>query len=141
MINYGVRNTSIPGLPIGWWLQYFLDSYPTVAAAATDLRTTSGQAKFQVVTEALVPGVSSTGHLSLTDKSGDSLIMEFLGGELVTHHGTQYDVMTNDPTYEQQLAINEYWAPISNFSLPGTDTPAGKPFSSPSAIETIVFKD
>jgi penicillin V acylase-like amidase (Ntn superfamily) len=76
--DYGVRNTSIPGLPIGWWLQYFLDSYPTVAAAATDLRTISGQAKFQVVTEALVPGVSSTGHLSLTDKSGDSLIMEFL---------------------------------------------------------------
>lgn len=124
--NYGARNTSRPGVPIGWWLQYFLDLYPTVAAAAKDLRTTSGQAKFQVVTADFVPGVSSTGHLSLTDKSGDSLIMEVLDGKLVTHYGKQYDVMTNEPPFDQQLAINEYWAPVSNHSLPGTDAPAGE---------------
>jgi choloylglycine hydrolase len=124
--DYGVRNTSRPGLPIGWWLQYFLDSYPTVAAAAADMSTPSGLGKFQVITQDLVPGVTSTGHLSLTDKTGDSLIMEFLDGVLVMHHGAQYEVMTNDPAYDQQLAINEYWAPVSNYSLPGTSTPAGK---------------
>jgi len=124
--DYGDRNVSRPGLPIGWWLQYFLDSYATVAEAAEDLYTASGEEKFQVVAAVLVPGVSSTGHLSLSDKSGDSLIMEVLDGKLVTHHGKQYEVMTNDPPYEQQLAIDEYWGPISNFSLPGTDTPADR---------------
>lgn len=124
--DYLARNTSRLGLPIGWWLQYFLDSYPTVAAAAADLRTASGEEKFQVITKSLVAGVSSTGHLSLTDKSGDSLIMEIIDGVLVTHHGAQFEVMTNDPPFDQQLAINEYWAPIANYSLPGTDTPAGK---------------
>ncbi|KAB5547379.1 SecA subunit of pre protein translocase [Coniochaeta sp. 2T2.1] len=124
--DYGARNVSRPGLPIGWWLQYFLDSYATVDVAAADLRTTSGQAKFQVVTAALVPGVSSTGHLSLTDRRGDSLIMEVLEGKLVTHHGAEYTVMTNDPPFEQQLAIDQYWEPISNFSLPGTASPADR---------------
>ena len=124
--DYGQRNTSRPGLAIGWWLQYFLDSYPSVAAAAKGIQDQN----IQVVTADMVPGVSSTGHISLSDKSGDNLIMEYLDNKLVVHHGKQYQVMTNDPTYDTQLAINEYWEPIANQSLPGTSTPAGKSASS-----------
>ena len=122
--DYGARNTSTPGLAIGFWLQYFLDMYPTVAAAAKAVQ--NNPRIFQVVSKPMVPGVSSTAHVSLTDKSGDNLVMEYLDGKLVVHHPKQYQVMTNDPTFDEQLALNTYWEPISNQSLPGTSTPAGK---------------
>lgn len=122
--DYGNRNTSIPGVAIGFWLQYFLDTYATVNDAAADLKKNPNL--FQVITKPLVPGVSSTGHVSLTDKSGDNLVMEFLDGKLVVHHGKEYQVMTNDPTFDDQLALNAYWEPIANLSLPGTSTPAGQ---------------
>lgn len=119
--DYGVRNASRPGLAIGSWLQFYLDTYDTVAAAVADL----DKLDLQVVSAAMVPGVSSVGHISLSDKSGDNLIIEYLDGQLVTHRGEQYSVMTNDPSFDQQLAIWEYWKPMSNYSLPGTQTPAG----------------
>ncbi|KAL6248596.1 hypothetical protein RBB50_004851 [Rhinocladiella similis] len=120
--DYGVRNASRPGLAIGSWLQFYLDTYDTVAAAVADL----DKLDLQVVSAAMVPGVSSVGHISLSDKSGDNLIIEYLDGQLVTHRGEQYSVMTNDPSFDQQLAIWEYWKPMSNYSLPGTQTPADR---------------
>ncbi|KIW41957.1 uncharacterized protein PV06_05551 [Exophiala oligosperma] len=120
--DYGARNTSRPGVAIGAWLQYYLDMYDTVAGVVADLNSTN----LQVVTATLVTGVSSVGHITLTDKSGDNLIIEYLNGQLTIHHGQQYQVMTNDPTYDEQIAIWEYWTPMSNYSLPGTGTPADR---------------
>jgi penicillin V acylase-like amidase (Ntn superfamily) len=120
--DYGARNASRPGLPIGFWLQHFLDLYPNVAAAAEALQKDN----IQVVTKALVPGVSSTAHLALSDKSGDNMIVEYLNGKMVIHHGQEYPVMTNDPSFDDQLTLNTYWTPISNVSLPGTGSPAGE---------------
>ncbi|KEF62315.1 uncharacterized protein A1O9_00287 [Exophiala aquamarina CBS 119918] len=120
--DYGQRNASRPGVAIGFWLQYFLDMYSTVDEAATALQ----KMDIQVVTATLVPGVSSVGHISLSDKSGDNLILEYLDGKLVMHQGKQYPVMTNDPTFDEQLAIAAYWKPMSNYSLPGTGTPSDR---------------
>jgi len=40
----------------------------------------------------------------------------------VIHHGRQYQVMTNSPTFDQQLALNEYWKQIGGTTmLPGTN--------------------
>jgi choloylglycine hydrolase len=122
--DYGVRNQSIPGLAIGFWLQYFLDMYPDVASAADAVK--KNPSMFQVLTKDLVPGVSSTGHVTITDKTGDNMVMEFLDGKPVIHHGKEFQVTTNDPSYDKQLALNAYWEPISNYSLPGTSSPAGK---------------
>ena len=124
--DYGRRDSSRPGLSLGLWIQYFLDRYPTVADAAKDLRTRSGKEKFQVATREVVPGVPSLCHMSLSDRSGDSMIMEYLDGELTVHHDRKYGVMTNEPSFDQQLAINAYWEPIANYSLPGTDRPADR---------------
>ena len=33
-------------------------------------------------------------------------------GKLVIHHGRQYQVMTNSPVFDQQLALNAYWQQI-----------------------------
>ncbi|KAJ9611787.1 hypothetical protein H2204_015213 [Knufia peltigerae] len=124
--NYGQRDESIPGLSVGAWLQYFLDNYATVDEAVKDLYTASGRGKFQIVSTEVIPGTPSVGHVSLADASGDNLIMEYLDGVLTIHHGKQYTVMTNQPPYDQQLAINAYWLPIGNQSLPGTRRPADR---------------
>ncbi|KIV78675.1 hypothetical protein PV11_06301 [Exophiala sideris] len=124
--DFGPRNTSQQAMSLAIWPQYFLDQYATVAEAANDLFDASGVPKFQVRTRELIPGVPSLMHVSLSDATGDNLILEWLNGALVVHHGTEYNVMTNEPDYDQQLAINEYWSSIANFSLPGTDRPADR---------------
>ncbi|KAK5065367.1 hypothetical protein LTR84_001205 [Exophiala bonariae] len=124
--DYGPRNASMPAMSLAIWPQYFLDMYATVDEAARDLFTEGGQAKFQVRTEALIPGVPTLMHVSVSDATGDNLILEWLDGKLVVHHGKEFNVMTNEPNYDDQIAINKYWAPISNSSLPGTDRPADR---------------
>ena len=60
-------------------------------------------------------------HLSLTDPTGDSAVMEYLDGKVVIHHGKKYQVMTNSPTYEKQLTLNDYWSRMDNTKvLPGS---------------------
>ncbi|MGB9632343.1 MAG: linear amide C-N hydrolase [Chloroflexaceae bacterium] len=44
-------------------------------------------------------------HLALEDASGDSAIIEYIDGKPVIHHGREFRVMTNDPTYDEQLAL------------------------------------
>jgi choloylglycine hydrolase len=124
--EYGDRNTSMPAMSLAIWPQYFLDNYANVSDAAKDIYDKNGQSKFQVRTKELIPGVPSLMHVSLSDATGDNLILEWLNGKLVVHQGKQYNVMTNEPDYDQQLAINEYWSAISNVSLPGTDRAADR---------------
>lgn len=124
--DYGARNASLPAMSLAIWPQYFLDNYATVAEAAKDLFDGAGQPKFQVRTQALIPGVPTVMHVALADATGDNLILEWINGKLVPHHGREYNVMTNEPIFEQQLAINEYWSSIANYSLPGTDRAADR---------------
>lgn len=58
-------------------------------------------------------------HLALEDASGDSAIIEYIGGKPVIHHGREYKIMTNDPPYDQQLALLK----TLDFSKPSSDTP------------------
>ncbi|KAL6718681.1 hypothetical protein ACLMJK_002915 [Lecanora helva] len=124
--DYGKRNHSRPGLSIGLWAQYFLDNYETVEEVVADLFTPSGAEKFQIATKEVVPEVATLGHLALTDRSGDNVVMEYIEGKLTVHHSSNYTVMTNEPSFDQQIAIQAYWDPISNYSLPGTDRPADR---------------
>lgn len=61
-----------------------------------------------------IPGTDkyTTIHLSLSDPTGDNAVLEYINGKLVIHHDPSYTVMTNDPVFEEQLAINEYWKEI-----------------------------
>ena len=70
---------------------------------------------FDVVTSDVPdkPGRLAKVHLSLSDASGDSAILEWLDGELVIHHGPEYRTMTNVPPYDQQLAIKRYWQDVN----------------------------
>jgi choloylglycine hydrolase len=45
---------------------------------------------------------------SVSDASGDSAIFEYIDGKLTIHHGRQYQVMTNSPTFGEQLGLEKY---------------------------------
>ncbi|MBO9715522.1 MAG: linear amide C-N hydrolase [Pseudoxanthomonas sp.] len=108
-----------PALAISLWAQYVLDNFATVAEAVAALE----KEPFIVVTDK-TPGEDrlATLHLSMSDASGDSAIIEYIDGKQVIHHGRQYQVMTNSPTFDQQLALNEYWTQIGGtVMLPGTN--------------------
>nr|WP_291587222.1 linear amide C-N hydrolase [Comamonas sp. UBA7528] len=108
-----------PGLTIAAWAQYVLDNFATVQEAVTALQ----KEPFTIVTDN-VPGENrlTTLHLSMSDASGDSAIVEYIGGKQVIHHGRQYQVMTNSPTFDEQLALNTYWKQIGGtVMLPGTN--------------------
>lgn len=108
-----------PGLSIAAWAQYALDNYGSVKEAVDALR----KQPFTVVTDK-VPGEDrlTTLHLSLSDASGDSAIIEYIDGQQVIHHGREFQVMTNSPVFDQQLALNAYWKQIGGtVMLPGTN--------------------
>lgn len=108
-----------PGLSIAAWAQYALDNYGSVKEAVDAAR----KQPFTVVTDK-VPGEDrlTTLHLSLSDASGDSAIIEYIGGKQVIHHGREFQVMTNSPVFDQQLALNAYWKQIGGtVMLPGTN--------------------
>src|SRR5262245_27888000 len=97
--------------------QYVLDSFGSVAEAVEGLRGDS----FRVIAPTLPNGRGATMHMSLSDPTGDSAIFEWLDGKLVIHHGKEYKVMTNSPTYDQQLAIEAYWRGVDPLTfLPGS---------------------
>ncbi|MBV8794866.1 MAG: linear amide C-N hydrolase, partial [Hyphomicrobiales bacterium] len=58
-------------------------------------------------------------HLALEDAGGDSAIIEYIDGKPVVHHGREFRVMTNDPSYDQQLVLLKG----QDFSNPSSDTP------------------
>ncbi|MBI9079095.1 MAG: linear amide C-N hydrolase [Pseudodesulfovibrio sp.] len=115
--DYGKPNTK-PGLSVGAWLQYALDNFSNVDEAVAAMRTEP----FHIVAADLPNGSAPSLHLALSDSTGDSAIFEYIEGKLTIHHGKKFAVMTNEPTYDEQLAINEYWKEIGGMTmLPGTD--------------------
>lgn len=106
---------------ISWaaWLQYVVSNYATVREALLEI----GKNPLHLVPVNFGPGGAAhpSVHLSLTDASGDSAIMEYLDGKLVVHHSREYQVMTNSPTYDKQLALNAYWSRMDGAKmLPGS---------------------
>jgi penicillin V acylase-like amidase (Ntn superfamily) len=113
-----------PGLAISVWAQYVLDNFATVKEAVDVLEAEP----FTLVT-ANVPGEErlATLHLAISDATGDSAIIEYIHGKQVIHHSREYQVMTNSPIFEKQLAMEEYWQGIGGtVMLPGTNRAADR---------------
>jgi choloylglycine hydrolase len=109
---------------VATWLQYALDNFSTVSEAVNEL----AKEEFVVVSSE-IPGtdIYTTIHLSLSDATGDNAIFEYIDGKLVIHHGKEYNVMTNSPTFDKQLAISSYWNSIpGTVMLPGTNRAADR---------------
>jgi len=122
--DYPKQQSNRPSLAISLWAQYVLDNFATVDEAVSALASEP----YLLVTDK-VPGESrlATLHLSISDASGDSAIFEYIDGRQVIHHGRSYQVMTNSPTFDQQLALNTYWQQIGGtVMLPGTNRAADR---------------
>jgi len=122
--TYPPFDGSRPGLSIAAWAQYMLDNFATVQEAVETLR----KEPFILVTGKLPGGDDlSTVHLALSDSSGDSAIIEYVDGRQTIHHSRDYQVMTNSPVFEKQLAMDEYWQQIGGtVFLPGTNRAADR---------------
>ena len=119
-----IEKSKKPKLSISLWAQYVLDNFSTVAEAVEFLK----KEPFDVISDQ-VPGENrlATLHLSISDKTGDSAIVEYIGGRQVIHHNKSYQVMTNSPTFDQQLALNQYWKQIGGtVFMPGTNRAADR---------------
>jgi penicillin V acylase-like amidase (Ntn superfamily) len=121
--QYSAPDPAKLGLSIAAWPQYVLDNYATVEEAVKGLEGVS----FQLLPPNIPGGYAPTMHLSISDASGDSAIFEYIGGKLMVHHSKLYAVMTNEPPFDQQLALDAYWKDIGGAAmLPGTDRPADR---------------
>jgi len=117
--DYGTFDDSRPGLPLSLWLQYFLDNFDTVAAAAEWVE----QTKVQLIPiDNPMTGTPPTIHLALDDATGDSAIIEYIDGEPKVWHSRDYRVMTNSPTFDKQLeGLKEFEGFGGEKPLPGTN--------------------
>jgi len=109
-----------PRISLSVFPQYLLDRYATVAEAVADLRDNPVLVQGGEVPVG-PPGKAATVHVSMSDATGDSAIIEFVDGEMVVWHDRSYQIMTNEPTYDQQLAIRDYWDGVNPREfMPGT---------------------
>jgi len=118
--TYPEDDGETPTISLSVFPQYLLDRYATVAEAVTDLRDNPILIQGGEVPVG-PPGRAATVHVSMSDATGDSAILEFVDGEMVIWHDRSYQVMTNEPTFERQLAIREYWEGVNPREfMPGT---------------------
>ena len=122
--EYTLWDQKKPGLTIAAWVQYVLDNFATVNEAVAALE----KEDFVVISDNM-PNQDrmATLHLAISDITGDNAIFEYIKGKLVIHHDRSYQVMTNSPIFEQQLALNKYWENIGGTTmLPGTNRAADR---------------
>lgn len=113
--HFGSRDAAKPAVQAGLWLQYLLDQAATVAEAVALMENVQ-------VIKVNAHGHDANLHLAIEDAAGDSAIIELADGGPVVHHGRQYTLMTNDPTYDEQLkllAAQDYSHPSCEVPLPG----------------------
>lgn len=120
--EFGVRDPKRPGLVVSLWAQYYLDNFETVAEAVAAYEDTP----YQIIA-ASIAGREATVHLQISDATGDVAIFESINGQIVVHHGKQYDVLTNKPTFDEQLKnLDRYEGFGGTLPLPGTTAAADR---------------
>lgn len=108
---------------ISIWTQYVLDNFATVNEAVVELR----KELFRIDAPDMPNGSKSRLHLAISDPTGNSAIFEYINGNLIIHEGRECQIMTNSPTYEQQITLNNYWKQIGGLTmLPGTNRAADR---------------
>ncbi len=111
------RDPKMPGLSISLWMQWYLDNFSTVQEAVEATRN----APFQLRMGLDEDGTPGLFHISVEDSTGDSAIFEMIDGEMKIYHDRRYVVMTNQPSYDKQLAILSQYAGFGGTKpLPGT---------------------
>lgn len=117
---FGARDTSREAIGVMQWMQYYLDNFATVAEAVEATQSLG----FQIEPLILPNGYPTEVHMSLSDKSGDSAVIEYKDGVPQIYHDRRYTVMTNEPTYDVQIEnLKKYRTFGGDQPLPGERTP------------------
>lgn len=115
---YSRPGNTRPVMGISIWTQYVLDNFATVDEVVAELKKEA----FRIDAPDMPNGARSTMHLAVSDATGNSAIFEYLNGNLVIHVGRQFQIMTNSPSYNQQITLDDYWKQIGGLvMLPGTN--------------------
>ena len=117
--DYGKIDPKHKNLSVLSWVQFVLDNYATVNEAVNGLNAQ----QFNMIAPVLPNGAKASLHLAITDATGDNAVFEHINGKLIIHHGKEYKVMTNEPSYDKQLALRDYWGRLHGEFLPGTSEP------------------
>lgn len=121
--SFGARDPAREAIGIMQWVQYYLDNYATVAEAVEAQKSFA----FQIEPLILPNGYPTLVHVSLSDKSGDSAVIEYIGGEARIYHDRRFTVMTNEPTYDKQIEnLKQYRTFGGDKPLPGERTPSDR---------------
>jgi choloylglycine hydrolase len=121
--DFGKRDPKMQGIGIMQWVQYYLDNYATVAEAVDAQKNIA----FQIEPLILPNGYPTLLHVSLSDKSGDSAVIEYIGGTARIYHDKRFTVMTNEPTYDKQIEnLSQYRTFGGDKPLPGERTPSDR---------------
>jgi len=108
--------SDVPVMSLSVMVSYFLDNFATVDEVDAWLKAND----FGIAGKTFDGGTVSLLHWGFTDKSGETLIMEYHSGQLDTYRGKQYQVLTNDPVFPSMLAIDGYWEGVGGMNfLPG----------------------
>jgi choloylglycine hydrolase len=119
--DFGKRDPKMQGIGIMQWVQYYLDNYATVAEAVEAQKSFD----FQIEPLLLPNGYPTEMHVSLSDRSGDSAVIEYIGGKARIYHDRRFTVMTNEPTYDKQIEnLKQYRSFGGDKPLPGERTPS-----------------
>lgn len=116
--DFGERDPELPALAVSLWPQIFLDLCGTVDECLALMAERPFQVRPLIEPRSQRP---ATVHLALEDASGDSLILEHIGGTLRVHHGRANTVMTNSPPYDEQIELRKSFTGFGGSEpLPGT---------------------
>lgn len=118
--KYPTTDKTKPQISNGMWAQYVLDNYATVDEAL------KGMKNLQIIATK-INNKEWPLHLTLEDRSGDSAIIEFIDGKMKVYHGSQYQIMTNEPAYNIQLShLKRYQGFGGKLALPGDPDPLSR---------------
>jgi choloylglycine hydrolase len=122
-VSFGTRDPKRPGIGVMQWVQYYLDNFATVAEAVAAQENFA----FQIEPLILPNGFPTLVHVSISDKSGDSAVIEYIGGKAKIYHDKRFNVMTNEPTYDKQIEnLKHYRSFGGDRPLPGERTPTDR---------------
>ncbi|MEI6265311.1 MAG: linear amide C-N hydrolase [Sphingobacteriia bacterium] len=118
--DFGKRDPKMQGIGVAQWAQYFLDNFATVAEAVEAQKSST----IQIEPLILPNGFPTLVHISLEDKSGNSAVIEYIGGKAKVYNDKRFTVMTNEPTYDKQIEnLKQYRSFGGDNPLPGERTP------------------
>ena len=130
--SYARKNgSSCKNLDVLRWVQFVLDTCCSVDEVVAKFDENAPE-KIQLI-GSKVPGSDKPAslHLAVSDSFGESAIIEVYNGKYHIHESSNYRVMTNEPSYNKQIELNQFWRwQWSNENNFPSNTIPGSPFPS-----------